>query len=371
MQKLEDVSFTKSPMIKRYFDKSILSPEMFKPSNPAFEIIGVFNPGVCVVNNEVWMLVRIAERPKKKIPGAKASPRIIPKSLTLKYDVDYIDEKTSSEPDQGCIIPDKGSIRLTHISHFKLVKLQDFYKPTYIQTTPAFYPKYYFESYGVEDARITQFGDTYYFTYVAVSPNGVKTALASTKDFKTFKRLGIIFPIENKDVVILPEQVDGKYIAFHRPVARNEYQPPEMWIAYSPDLLHWGRHHFLIGKDDPLSLRIGAGAPPIRIKEGFLAIYHIVYVRSDKNPVGKYCVGAALFDANNAGRLIAKTSRPILVPEKQWEMSGYVSKVIFPTGVVRDNDYLWIYSGTADRYISAIQVKLQDILDRLSENMNS
>jgi len=37
--------------------------------------------------------------------------------------------------------------------------------------------------------------------------------LASTEDFCTFTRYGVIFGPENKDVVLFPEQINGQYIA--------------------------------------------------------------------------------------------------------------------------------------------------------------
>ena len=90
-----------------------------------------------------------------------------------------------------------------------------------------------YEAFGVEDPRITCIGDTYWFTYVAVSRHGPATALASTTDFQTLTRHGVIFPIENKDVVLLPEAIDGEYVALHRPVGGTPFTQPEMWLARS------------------------------------------------------------------------------------------------------------------------------------------
>ena len=115
----------------------------------------------------------------------------------------------------------------------------------------------------------------YYITYVAVSRHGPATALASTTDFKTFERHGIIFCPENKDVVLLPERVDGKYVALHRPLGDMPFCRPEMWIARSPDLVHWGRTGiFLV---EPAIGRMAASAPVLRrsrLPEGWLEIYH-------------------------------------------------------------------------------------------------
>ena len=104
------------------------------------------------------------------------------------------------------------------------------------------------EEFGLEDPRITQIGDRFYITYVAVSRHGPATALASTTDFKTIERHGIIFCTENKDVVLLPERIGGEYVAIHRPVGDMPFSRPEMWTARSPDLIHWGRTSIFSGE---------------------------------------------------------------------------------------------------------------------------
>ena len=140
---------------------------------------------------------------------------------------------------------------------------------------PMFLPANEMEEFGLEDPRITRIDDRYYITYVAVSRHGPATALASTTDFKTLERHGIIFCPENKDVVLLPERVDGQYVALHRPLGDMPFCRPEMWIARSPDLVHWGKHQYLFGgAGDWEDGRVGAGTPPIAVPEGWLEIYH-------------------------------------------------------------------------------------------------
>lgn len=73
--------------------------------------------------------------------------------------------------------------------------------------------------------------------------------MISTKDFQTIEHHGMIFAPENKDVLIFPEKVNGKYYALHRPVPKST-GAPEIWIAESPDLLHWGNHKYLLGLRD-------------------------------------------------------------------------------------------------------------------------
>src|SRR5439155_20611952 len=101
------------------------------------------------------------------------------------------------------------------------------------------------EEFGVEDARITWLDGRYRITYVAVSRHGAATALASTADFLTFERHGIVFCPENKDVVLFPERIDDEYGALPRPNPATPFCRPGMWVARSTDLIHWGRHDVL------------------------------------------------------------------------------------------------------------------------------
>ncbi len=102
------------------------------------------------------------------------------------------------------------------------------------------------ETWGIEDPRITKIGDSYYINYTSVSENGASVSLAETDDFVSFKRRGLIFLPENKDVTIFPSKIGGKYMCFARPVP-NGIGQPNMYIAKSDDLIHWGEYEYFIG----------------------------------------------------------------------------------------------------------------------------
>jgi len=80
-------------------------------------------------------------------------------------------------------------------------------------TNVTFRPQGEAEEFGVEDPRITPLGGRFYFSYVAVSRHGPASALASTLDFRTFERHGVVFCPENKDVVLFPETLGGTFAA--------------------------------------------------------------------------------------------------------------------------------------------------------------
>ena len=197
-----------------------------------------------------------------------------------------------------------------------------------------FTPELEEEEYGVEDPRITLIDGTFFFTYVSVSRHGACTALASTHDFKTFKRYGVIFPSENKDVLLFPEKISGDYVALHRPNPRYQFSPPEIWLAKSPDLIHWGRHSVLHAGQSPWETgRIGGGMPPLRTPRGWLEIYH-GNARDPSGGVGPYVAGALMLDADNPAIVIGGSQEPIMAPEAEFERSGFLNEVVFPTGLV-------------------------------------
>ena len=158
-----------------------------------------------------------------------------------------------------------GLVRLTFTSHLRVVRCGDGRAVREV-TDVTFRPQAEVEEFGVEDPRITPLDGRFYFTYVAVSRHGPATALASTADFRTFERHGVIFCPENKDVVLFPEQIGGAYAALHRPVCGTPFTRPEMWVARSPDLIHWGAHAPLaVSGGEWQSGRVGAGPPPVRV----------------------------------------------------------------------------------------------------------
>jgi predicted GH43/DUF377 family glycosyl hydrolase len=220
------------------------------------------------------------------------------------------------------------------------------------------------EEYGVEDPRITQIDNRYYVTYVAVSRHGAATALASTTDFQNFTRHGVIFPPENKDVVLFPERIRGRYCALHRPTTATPFSTPEMWVAWSSDLERWGHHEPIeVAVGRPwASGRVGAGVPPLRVAEGWLVIFHANQRPAEAGQVGQYVAAAMLLDANDPSKVIAQGEAALLTPTEPFESSGFVPDVVFPTGMVRRDDTLQIYYGASDTNTGFTELSLADTL---------
>ncbi len=354
---------------------------MLKSSQDDFEVIGTFNPGVAQFGEMTYFLIRVAEKPKEKRAGQIPLPR----AENGKLVIDWQGENLVTALDERAVVSKQKGFRLTNISHLRLAKSRDGIKIDSIAELPTIFPEGSYEEFGVEDARITFIEDRFYITYVAVSKHGIATSLVSTKDFVRFERHGIILPTENKDVVIFPEKIGNSYVALHRPLSANPFGPPEMWMAYSPDLIHWGQHHCIVNtcwdcknirtektdtnrtsqrrrSTDWNFAKFGAGAPPIRTEEGWLEIYHGSYKAHEADRVGIYCAGAALFDLDNPQKMIARAKCPILVPEMEYERQGFLSSIVFPTGVIVKGDDLLIYYGAADTYTAVTKLSLQGVL---------
>lgn len=346
--------------VPRLFTDLLVRPGDVPASRDDFEVVGAFNPGAVRAGDEVVLLVRVAERPREQRPGFTGLPRWDPAGeLTVDWvpdaELDVVDARVVRRKADGLV-------RLTFTSHLRVVRCGAGRAVREV-TDVAFRPHGEVEEFGVEDPRVTPLDGRYYFTYVAVSRHGPATALASTADFRTFERHGVIFCPENKDVVLFPERVGGTYAALHRPVCGTPFTRPEMWAARSPDLLHWGQHA-------PLSVpggawqsgRVGAGCPPVRVPGGWLEIYHGNQHPTRPGDVGTYTGAALLLAANDPARILRWTPEPFFRPEAPFEVAGFVPDVVFPTGVVDDGDTLLVYYGAADTVTAVAEFSLPALL---------
>ena len=217
---------------------------------------------------------------------------------------------------------------------------------------PVFEPQANYEAWGCEDPRITKVEGKYYITYTALynrafSEKGNRVALASTKDFKSFTRHGVILPeFEDKDAVLFPEKIKGKYVMFHR-------IRPDIWIAYSDNLKKWYGHKVIMRprKNFWDCEFIGAGAPPLKTENGWLLFYHGV----DENKV--YRLGVALFDLNDPSIILARQDEPILEPKEDYEVYGDTPNVVFTCGAIEKDASFYVYYGASDKTICMATVK--------------
>jgi beta-1,2-mannobiose phosphorylase / 1,2-beta-oligomannan phosphorylase len=352
-------------LLKRHFEKLLLRPADLKPLRDDFEVVGVFNPGATVAGDEVILLVRVAERPRERREGFTALPRWAPGEGLV---IDWV-RNDALEPLDPRVVRRKadGLVRLTFLSHLRVVRCGDGRSVKQISDVH-FLPETALEEFGVEDPRITALDGRFFFTYVAVSRHGAATALASTSDFRHFERHGIIFCPENKDVVLFPERIDGQYVALHRPNAATPFCRPEMWVARSPDLIHWGRHECLHGGGAEWETgRVGAGTPPVRVDSGWLEIYHGNRQPTRPGEVGTYATGVLLLDPHDPARVLRRTATSIFEPTADFERHGFVPDVVFPTGIVESGPSYLIYYGAADSSTAVVEFSKGEVLESLEK----
>ncbi len=224
-----------------------------------------------------------------------------------------------------------------------------------------------YEEYGVEDPRITPIDGAYLITYSVYSRNGVRIALARTEDFVHIERVSLITQADYRNTVIFPEKFNGLYARLDRP--HSEIAPWSIWISYSPDLRYWGDSQ-LVMRPEPYhwdEMKIGPGAPPIKTSRGWLSIYHGVFQTMSG---AVYRLGVALHDLHDPAKMLGVGGSWILQPEDPWEVTGYVSNVVFTCGALAEPDgTVKIYWGGADSVMCAGEANLADLVDLcLDEN---
>ncbi len=342
---------------KRSNRNPLLKPADLKPAIPGMEITCLLNPGVFKLHGKTWLVLRVAERPKQ-IEGKISFPiyNEAGKIEVLSFDKDD-PELDASDPR---VIKYKGQNYLTTLSYLRLVYSDDdvtFHEdPEY----PPIFGKGFLESFGIEDCRVSTMEDGFYLTFTEVSPVAVGVGLIITKDFKTYERKGMIFPPHNKDCAIFEEKINGMYYALHRP-SSPELGGNYIWIAQSPDRIHWGNHKCIaVTRENKWdSARVGAGAAPINTSEGWLEIYH----GADHNH--RYCLGALLLDLNDPSKVLARSAEPIMEPIAAYEKTGFFGNVVFTNGHYVDGDTIKLFYGASDEVICSAEFSITAILNSL------
>jgi len=261
-----------------------------------------------------------------------------------------------------------------NISHIGLA-ISDGYNILERLADPIFSPATLEEKMGCEDPRLIIVEDKIFMLYTAYDGNIAQIAAASIVveefikgNYYNWKREGLAFRnIWDKDAILFPEKINGKYVIYHR-------IEPSIWVTYINEIKFPIRekHAIIIGPRPGRmwdSLKIGAGAQPLKTKYGWLLIYHGV----DYNYV--YRLGVILVDLNNPQRVIYRSPNPILEPEEEYEigLSGaWVPNVVFTCGavadkdkeVLEDEDRIMVYYGAADTSIGVAEAALADLIPK-------
>lgn len=341
---------------KRFPQNPLLSPLDLQPSRAGLQITCLLNPGVFTFEGKTWLLVRVAERPAQK-EGFISFPVLTENGIDI---IELALDDPDLNTDDPRVIRYRNADFLTTLSHLRLLSSDDGVHFTEPSDYPLLQGQGKQEAFGIEDCRVSQIDDTYFLTFTSVSEDGVGVGLKITKDWKNFQSEGMIIPPHNKDCAIFEEKINGKFYALHRP-SSVDLGGNYIWIAESPDGIHWGRHKCIVktraGQWD--SKRVGAGAAPIKTDQGWLEIYH------GANAEHRYCLGAFLLDLNDPTVVLARTNDPIMVPVENYETSGFFGHVVFTNGHVVNGDEITIYYGAADEFVCGAKFSITAILSAL------
>ena len=350
-------------MIKRSIKNPLISPADIKPTRPDFKVECVFNAGVVKYKRETILLLRVAESAISSDENILKIPHLEEKNGSYELCIKEIEksDKRYDFSDSRIVtyVGDTYMQYLTSISHFRVARSVDGVNFK-ISDKPFLFPETKYEAFGCEDPRITEIEGRFYINYSAVSPMGIATGLAVTDDFESVDRIGIIFEPDNRDVCLFPEKINGEYYALHRPMQKY-IGKPEIWIAKSTNLKHWGDHEHLLGTSNDRwdSLKLGGGAQMLKTPKGWLQIYHGVDERE------RYCLGALLLDINNPSKILAKSKTPLLEPKESYEVDGFFGNVVFSCGALIEDDILKIYYGAADEVTCLAEITMNDLWKHL------
>jgi beta-1,2-mannobiose phosphorylase / 1,2-beta-oligomannan phosphorylase len=222
---------------------------------------------------------------------------------------------------------------------------------------------------GCEDPRISRIDDRYYLTYVAFdgcNPPRIALTSISVENFLNkrwlWERPVLISPpgVVDKSAIIFPQKINGKYVIMHRIY-------PDILVDFI-DSLNFDGTSWLKGeyKISPRakkwdSRKIGAGAPPLKTKYGWLLIYQSV---GEQDP-GRYKIGAMLLDLKDPTKVLHRSQSPILEPDAIYENDGFKAGVIYPCGAVIIGNTLYVYYGAADSYVCVATANLDEFLNEL------
>jgi predicted GH43/DUF377 family glycosyl hydrolase len=230
-----------------------------------------------------------------------------------------------------------------------------------------------YEEWGVEDARISYMEDEgrYAITYTGYSPIGPRVCLITTDDLldpARYQRHGPRIAGENKNCVIFPRKIGGQYVILHRPMPRI--------VCVRVDTLEneWPSNGVEVLGPKPASWRssrVGAGAPPIETRLGWLLPFHGATTIGEGNV---YSMGWLLLDRDEPEKVLYVSDAPALTPEASYEidmgpipqvdMANFTTgvRVVFPQGLVERGDDLIVYYGAADVSVAAARVNKESLL---------
>jgi len=217
------------------------------------------------------------------------------------------------------------------------------------------------------DPRVCWIEDRYYVTWCN-GYHGPTIGVGYTYDFKRFYQMENAFLPFNRNGVLFPRKINGKYAMLSRPSDNGHTPFGDIYYSESPDLVYWGRHRFVMGtRGGWESTKIGAGPTPIETSEGWLLIYHGVLTSCNGFV---YSFGAALLDRDQPSRVLYRAAPYILAPKERYECVGDTPNVAFPCAAICDppTGRIAIYYGGADTVTCLAFAYVDELIAFVKEN---
>ena len=193
-------------------------------------------------------------------------------------------------------------------------------------------------------------------------PNISRSFIASSHDLRHWNFVSYCSDLtrDDRDNILFPEKIAGRYVLLRRPIGSSEapHIKPGIRLSRSDDLKTWDPSKLIaVPEQEWEELKIGGSTPPVRTRDGWLALYHGV------DNASVYRVGALLLDLADPQKVLARTRRPIMEPQEYYEKVGLViPNVIFPAANLVVDDELWIYYGACDTSIALATISMEEIL---------
>jgi predicted GH43/DUF377 family glycosyl hydrolase len=342
-------------MIQRFANNPIITNAILPPSQSGLSVECVLNPGAFRYNGKIGLILRVAERPLCEVDEVATLLLDEETGQITPWVISRQDPKFRQVDPRAFFYDEK--VYLTTMSHLMVVWSEDSGQTFGLKDAIRIFPEGRLEQFGIEDCRVECIEDVYHLTYTAVSICGIAVGHLTTRDWQEFSARRVMLPPSNKDCALFPRRINGLYYCMHRPSA-GEIGGNNMWLASSPDLIHWSDHRPLLTVREGYwdEQRIGAGAAPIETEKGWLEIYH------GANHKGRYCLGAILLDRNEPWKVLARSRTPIMVPTEDYEKKGFYGDCVFTNGHIQEGGKITMYYGASDNVVCGAWFSIDDIL---------
>ena len=306
----------------------------------------------------------------------------------------------------ACLIDDDGKFYLFERAteslrplkcHVGLLASEDGVHFDLVQDQPVLSPEDFPQPCGtIEDPRVVKLEGKYYMTYARrkfaslCHPTGTgipeyeehpeapeehlnhyQAGIAVSDDKIHWTDLGLVTEdtTHDRDLVLFPEKINGRYAMLRRPEswvgADYGTDKPSIWITFSDDLANWDEPTLICKPEASWEDRkVGAATPPLKTDEGWLTLYHGV-----EDATSTYRVGAMLLDLEDPSKVLARTADFLMEPEAYYEKCGVIiPNTIFPTGNVIKDDTIYLYYGCCDTCIALATASVEDVMATLTLN---